>query len=170
MDFKLRLIEKSDLDFVAEIRSDPEVVKNLGTFVMLNKEKQLKWFSGLEKDKSKMYLIMERPDGKKRIGYVRITDIDYINRSMCIGGDIHKDHRGKGYSKYMYDLIFDLGFKKLNMHRLWLLVLEDNDRAKHIYTTKGFILEGEQRKAVYKNGKYKDYLMMSMLRGEYGKL
>ena len=163
--FNLRLIEKEDLPFITKIREDNETKKYLGTFVLLSKEKQEKWFDSTTNDCTKMYLIFERKNVK--IGYVRISEIDYISRNMCVGGDIAVKQRGKGFSKEMYRLIFDLGFNKLNMNRLWLLVLENNKRAIHIYKKYGFVEEGRQRQAVYKNGQYMDYIMMSVLKKEY---
>ena len=160
-DFKIRLIEREDLDFIREIRSDPETTKYLGTFELLSKEKQEKWFEGLLNDNSRMYFIFEL--NKKRIGYLRITVIDYINRSMCVGGDIHKKFRGKGYSKKMFDLIFDLGFYKMNFNKMWLYALESNARARHIYKKLGFKENGISREAVYKDGKYLDYIYMDIL-------
>jgi len=162
---KLRLVDEQDLDFVRELRQDPEVVKYLGSFILLNQEKQIQWFKSLINDKSKMYLILE--DDNEKFGYVRITKIDYIHRSVCVGGDIHKDCRGKGLSSKMFELIFDLCFNKMNMNRVWLFVLETNERAIHIYKKNGFVEEGRQRKAIYKDGKYLDYIMMSILKDEY---
>lgn len=175
MDFKLRFVEEEDLNFLSEIRKDPEVEKNLGTFAMLNKLKQREWFYSMCKDETKMYCIFENKikgflqKKIQKIGYVRIINIDQQNKSMCVGGDIHKEFRNKGYSKEMYKLIFELGFEKLNMNRLWLLVLADNKRAKHIYEKMGFIEEGRQRQAIFKNGEYRDYIMMSILKDEYNK-
>jgi len=168
MAYNIRPVEEKDLKFLLEIRQDPEVRDNLGTFAMLTMKDQKGWYERLEEDESRRYFIFENED--EEIGYVRMMQIDYINRSVCVGGDIHDKCRGKGHSTGMYDLILDLCFNKLNMNRVWLFVLEDNLRARHIYTNKGFILEGAQRKAIYKGGKYQDYMMMSMLRGEYGKL
>jgi RimJ/RimL family protein N-acetyltransferase len=53
------------------------------------------------------------------------------------------------------------------MNRLYLLVLESNTIARALYDKVGLKTEGIQRKAVYKNGKYEDYIMMSILQEEY---
>jgi diamine N-acetyltransferase len=53
------------------------------------------------------------------------------------------------------------------MNRLWLLVLENNEPAKNLYKKMGFVNEGVQRQAIFKEGQYHDYIMMSLLRGEY---
>lgn len=166
MKFNIRAVEEDDLEFIRNIRNDVELYPFLGTFEIISKAKQIKWFKSLQDDDARLYLIFETYN-KKKIGYVRITQIDKLNKSMCVGGDISKDNRGKGYSKYMYELIFDLGFNKLNMNRLWLFVLETNERAIHIYEKLGFKQEGRQRKAIFKDGKYCDYIMMSILREEY---
>jgi RimJ/RimL family protein N-acetyltransferase len=46
-------------------------------------------------------------------------------------------------------------------------VYEENIRAVRSYEKAGFVLEGRQRQAVYKNGKYEDVLFMSVLRSEW---
>lgn len=166
--FSIRYAGEEDLSFITEIRLDPEVQDNVGTLLITNKQKQKEWFNKTCADSTKMYLIFEETgliDDK--IGYVRMTDIDYVNKSVCVGADIYKNYRGKGYTKNLYPLIFDLCFNKLNMNRLWLFVLETNERAIYVYKKMGFKEEGRQRKAIYKNGKYLDYIMMSIIREEY---
>lgn len=165
MTYKIRLVEKSDLSFITDIRNDIEVVNNLGTYLITNKDLQEKWYNSLLQDKSKMYFIFEKDN--KRIGYCRCTDIDYINRSVCIGGDICKNYRGKGYGKEMYKLLFNMFFDQMNFNRLWLFVLDSNEIALKLYKKLGFVEEGRQRKAIYRNCTYHDYIMMSVLREEY---
>lgn len=163
---KIRLLEKSDLPFVTEVRTSSHVQDNVGQVVFINEDTQLKWFESLLVDKSRLYAIFEI--SKIPVGYVRITDIDHINKSMCIGGDIARRYCGQGHGKAMYDLIFKLGFRVWNMNRLWLLVLDGNKRARELYKKIGLQEEGVQRQAVYKDGMYQDYIMMSILQKEYG--
>ena len=98
---------------------------------------------------------------------IRLSAIDFVNRSMCVGGDIAEEFAGQGHGKIMYEMIFKLGFDTWGMNRLWLSVLESNNRAINLYKKMGFIDEGVQRKAIYKDGKYLDYLNMSILKDEY---
>lgn len=169
--FGLRLIDESDLDFLLNLREDPSTNEYLGTFCLLNKALQKEWFERVIHDSSKKYMIFEQreKDTVLKLGMVRFTDIDTINRSMCVGGDIIPEFRGKGYATEMYRLIFKLGFDCLNAVRLWLLVLDDNDRARYLYEKVGFSYEGTLRSAVFKEGIYHDYLMMSILEKEYRK-
>ncbi len=167
--FRLRLLDKKDLPLVKELREDPKTQQFLGTFCLLNSSSQERWFENLQNDPTKCYLIFEFYDGENFIflGLVRISEIDYIHRSMCVGGDIVHLQRGKGYAKQMYKLIFDYAFNQLNMHRLYLFVLESNQRAINLYEKLGFVHEGAQRQAIFKDNMYYDYLMMGILKEEY---
>ncbi len=167
--FRLRLIEETDLSFVKNLRQHSETAPFLGSFALLNDARQKLWFESSQKNSSSCYMIFEKVEKDKisQLGMVRITDIDFIHRSMCVGGDIVPCFRGKGYAKQMYALIFKYGFETMNMHRLWLCVLENNERAKKLYEKMGFSYEGMQREAVFKDGVYHNYLMMSILNKEY---
>lgn len=169
--FRLRLLDEDDIYFLKQIREDPDTQKFLGSFVLLSNSSQKKWFMELKDKSNTMFLVFEnkQKDNWISVGYIRISDIDYINSSACVGGDIAKEFRGKGFAKEMYSLIFNLCFNSLNLNRLWLMVLDYNEVALNLYKKLGFKEEGIQREAVYKNGKYHDYIMMSLLRKDFKK-
>ena len=167
--YRLRAVEKTDLAFLKNLRTNPETHHYLGTFAFLNDAGQENWFNSLQSRKDSQFLMFDFQDGDNwtTIGMVRLSEIDHINKSVCVGGDIDPAYRGAGHARAMYDLLLDLGFNYLNMHRLWLLVLRYNERAINLYKKVGFIEEGCQRQAIYRNGTYHDYLMMSQLKSEY---
>jgi RimJ/RimL family protein N-acetyltransferase len=47
--------------------------------------------------------------------------------------------------------------------------LDTNKIAISMYRKHGFLVEGIQREAIFRNGVYVNYNMMSILRSEYGK-
>lgn len=165
-DLRLRPIETSDLDFMYEVRTDPSTADMVGTLHLKSKEDQYLWFKCLKEDRTKAYYVLELDQKSKvvKIGYLRFDEIDLLNRSMRVGGDLHKDYRSKGYGHQMMLLIKEFCFGCMNMHRIWLLVLSTNLVAKHIYEKAGFKKEGVMRKAVYKNGEYIDYEMWALLK------
>lgn len=169
--YRIRKLSSEDNDFTISLREGKEVNSMLGSFLFISKDSQLNWIKSLEDRKDLMYLIFEVKQKKswEKVGIVRINHIDYINRSASVGGDIATEFRGKGFAKKMYDLIFKLCFDYLNLQRLWLLVLENNDIAINLYHKLGFVNEGKQRKAIFRDGKYLDYIMMSILFSEYKK-
>ena len=169
--YRARLIEESDLDFITKLRMSDFVQDNVGNLIFTNRITQLEWLKNVSRSQSESFLVFEIKDGDdyKKIGMIRLSAIDRTHRSMCVGGDIAEEFSGQGHGKAMYELIFKLGFNSWGMHRLWLLVLETNHRAIKLYKKMGFVDEGKQRKARYKNGQYLDYLMMSILEDEYAK-
>lgn len=58
-------------------------------------------------------------------------------------------------------------FSDLGLNRVELTVLESNSRARSIYEKEGFALEGTLRAAAWKNGRYEDMHVMSILREEW---
>jgi len=165
-DIIMRQIEKEDLEFVKEIRNHYSTWKYLTTIGMFSSEKQNRWYSAISESPNVEYYIVTSKIGEK-IGYIRFDEIDWINRSVRIGADIHMQYRNKGYGKKVYDLVLKFCFNFLNFNRIWLLVIENNEVALNLYRKKGFKEEGRMRKAIYRDKKYYDYIMMSILKEEY---
>ena len=168
----MRLIEEDDLEFITKLRTSDHVQENVGNAILTNKILQKDWLLSVLKSTTDKFMVFELLENSvyKSIGMIRLSAIDFVQRSVCVGGDLLKEYSGRGYGKFLYDIIFKLCFDTWQMHRLWLLVLETNHRAIKLYQKAGFVHEGRQRKAIYKNGQYIDYLMMSILEEEYYKI
>jgi UDP-4-amino-4,6-dideoxy-N-acetyl-beta-L-altrosamine N-acetyltransferase len=162
----MRPIEEPDLEKMVRLRGIPQIWMNLGTVEMIGMREQKQWFDRLFTNPRARYFVLCTND-IDFVGIVRMDEIDFINRSMRIGGDILPEYQGKGYGKRMFQLLKKYCFDYLNMHRIWLLVLKTNDVALSLYRSAGFIEEGFQRQAIYRDGNYVDYIMMSLLKSEY---
>jgi len=162
----IRPIEEDDLPKLASLRADPRVWVNLGDITMVTLKQQLVWYKRVHTNPKIRYFILYS-DKIDFIGVVRMDEIDLINRSARIGGDILPKYQGKGYGTKMYKLLLKYCFDFLNLHRVWLLVLESNTVALNLYKKAGFVEEGRQRMAIFRDGKFIDYIMMSLLQSEY---
>jgi RimJ/RimL family protein N-acetyltransferase len=103
----------------------------------------------------------------KLIGSCGFFNLDQHNRSSEFGimiGD--KDYWDQGYGTEAVRLLCQHGFKTLNLHRIYLRVFETNPRAIRAYEKCGFIHEGRQRQAEFRDGKYIDVIVMSLLSTE----
>lgn len=84
-----------------------------------------------------------------------------------IGMDITPTKRGHGYATETYRWFLNESFFAAGMNRVYLFVLETNEVAINLYTKLGFKEEGRQHQAIFRDGNYYDYIMMSILRSEY---
>ena len=171
--FRIRSLKLEDANFTATLRQDFSTNSMLGHFIFVNEDTQKDWISKLPLSRESLYFIFEKEESSNNwisIGLIRVNHIDTINRSASVGGDIAKQFRGNGYAKIMFKIIFNFTFNYLNLNRLWLHVLENNLNAINLYKKMGFIEEGTQRKAIFRDSKYLDYKMMSILKEEYQQL
>jgi len=164
-DIHIRLVEEMDAPFLKDLRGDPEVWKNLGNVKMVTEESQRLWIASLQNSSKAYYIICLEDDTP--VGLVRCDEIDSLNRSIRIGADIHKSFRGKGYGTKVYELLLKYTFDYLNMNRVWLCVAEFNNKARKLYDKFNFVEEGRYREFLYREGKYHDYIILSILRKEY---
>lgn len=165
-DITLRSIEERDLEKLRILRNLPDTWMYLTDPTLIDAENQKKWFQSLQGRADRKYFSLCAP-GHDLLGVVRMDEIDKQNRSIRVGCDIVADQRGKGWGQKAYGAILKYCFDELNNHRVWLCVLDFNQAAIAVYKKAGFKDEGKYREAVFRNGKYHDYLVMSVLEQEY---
>ena len=168
---RLRGVERSDLEKFVEWINDPEVTVGLTLFLPMSSVDEEKWFEGVmqrPQEQKPLVIDMKEGDGWRLIGNSSFFDFDWVARSAEVGimiGD--KSVWNQGYGTEVMTLLLRHGFKTLNLNRIYLRVYAENERAIRTYEKVGFVHEGRKRQAVYKNGKYSDILMMSVLRAEW---
>ncbi|MET0190072.1 MAG: spermidine acetyltransferase, partial [Pseudonocardia sediminis] len=54
-----------------------------------------------------------------------------------------------------------------NLHKVFLIVSTENEKAIHIYRKAGFVVEGELREEFFADGRYRDALRMGILQHEH---
>ena len=78
-----------------------------------------------------------------------------------------KKHRGLGAGRSATEQMLRHGFMDLNLQRIYLYALQSNTRAIQLYQNIGFTLEGTLRSVLFKNGRFMDEVVMSILRPEF---
>ncbi|MET1194139.1 GNAT family N-acetyltransferase, partial [Bacillus licheniformis] len=72
-----------------------------------------------------------------------------------------------GYAMVATNLAMNYAFSVLNMHKLYLIVDKENEKAIHIYKKVGFSIEGELKDEFFVDGSYHNAIRMCMFQKEY---
>lgn len=168
--YKLRELEREDLKVINRWRNDSELIACLGApfrFISINVDE--KWYENyLSSRNNAVRCAVVKEDDNKVLGLVSLVSIDYMNQSAefhIMIGD--KENQGKGIGTFAVKAMLEHAFYNMNLQRIELTVLESNKRARALYEKIGFIKEGVKRKAKYKNGKFIDMIMMSILKEDW---
>jgi diamine N-acetyltransferase len=168
---RLRAVERSDLPRYVEWLNDPEITAGLSMYVPLSQADEESWFEEMRKRPAEQHPVvieMLNQDSWLPIGGCGFNLIDQHNRSAEVGIFIgQKDLWNRGYGTETMRLLLKHGFNNLNLHRIALRVYETNKGAIRSYEKAGFVHEGRLRQAEFRNGKYVDVLLMSVLRPEW---
>lgn len=166
-------LETEHLESLRKLRNDPTTNHWLTDITPISAAEQQAWFEKISRDKSKMYLaimVQWSPANLSGMnewvfaGVLRSDEWDRVNRSVRVGIDIVPKFRGKGYAAEAFSAFIDYLFKQQNMNKVWLLVAEPNEVARKLYKKLGFIEEGTQVDALFRDGKYHNYISMSILK------
>jgi RimJ/RimL family protein N-acetyltransferase len=112
------------------------------------------------------FAIVRKEDGVL-IGDVGLFAMTPENRAAHLGIQIgDKSCWDGGYGTDAMRTVCRFGFDHMNLHRIDLEVLPENERARHVYRKVGFREEGVLRDAMFRRGRYLDIVLMSLLAGE----
>lgn len=166
--YRLRELERKDLDEINRWRNDPTVISYLGApFRYINKEVDEKWFDSYMANRGNTVRCVITDDTDLCLGLVSLTNINYQNRTAEFHIQIgDSKQQGKGMGSFAVAEMLNHAFYNMNLHRVELGVLADNSRAIHLYEKCGFVKEGCKRSAIFKNGGYTDLLLYAILREE----
>jgi RimJ/RimL family protein N-acetyltransferase len=168
---RLRGMERSDVQKSFEWINDPEVNEGLAIYLPMSMRDEEQWYERVAQhaqEEKPMAIDIRDGENWKMIGNCGVFNIEWVHRSAELGimiGD--KSLWNKGYGTETMQLLLQHGFETLNLNRIYLRVYSTNPRAIRSYEKAGFILEGTQREAVYKHGRYADVHIMSVLHSEW---
>jgi RimJ/RimL family protein N-acetyltransferase len=169
----LRPAERIDVPNFVRWLNDAETTSYLSMRAPMSVAMEEKWFEGMveKQGKDHYHYVICLIKNDQPIGTLSLFAVDHINGNAGIGILIgEKELWGKGYGTDAMNALVDFGFGMLRLERLWLEVYVFNKRARRSYDKSGFVLEGVERRAVFKQGRYLDVELMSILRDEWAAL
>jgi RimJ/RimL family protein N-acetyltransferase len=170
-EIRLRAIERTDLERYVAWFNDPEVTQHLMRHLPISLADEERWFENQQKlPEEGRAMALDARDGKQwvHIGGAGLHDIDWQSRLAEAGISIgDKRYWDRGFGTDAMRALLRHGFETLNLHRVYLRVFEDNERAIAVYRRLGFVEEGRLRKHFYRRGEYRDMLIMGILKSEW---
>ena len=166
----LRAIEEKDLSYLKDMMNNPENEKFVvGWSKPVSILQQELWFKNLNNDNSNIRFAMEN-ENQFFIGTCILSNIDWKNRSVGINIKLLEEYRKSGYGRECIELLIKYCFEEINLNRIEANILEYNTASQKLFEKCGFVLEGKKRNAIYKNNKYNDLRIYSILKDEYNKI
>jgi RimJ/RimL family protein N-acetyltransferase len=167
----LRPIEFEDLEFIRNLINDPEMEKTIvGWAWPVSKKDEEQWFSAFKNSESALrYIIETEADGV--VGLTGLVKIDWKNGTAKGAGiRIKRDIQSKGVATDAYMTMLKYAFKELRLHRVSTAAFDDNVASLRFQEKCGLKKEGVIRESVYKNGKYKNVVVLGIIDREYDEL
>jgi len=162
----LRALERGDLRFIHNLNNN----RNIMSYWF---EEPYESFDELEElynkhihDNAERRFVVEA-ENKTLVGLVELIEINYIHRSAEFQIIITPEHQGKGYAKTLINKALDYSFTILNLHKIYLHVAIENEKAVYLYEQCGFIEEGHLVEEYFINGQYRDVKRMYVLQNQY---
>jgi RimJ/RimL family protein N-acetyltransferase len=166
----LRALEREDLRLLWEANNDLEVELLGGGFAPRPKsyaEIEARFERDIADEGQREINFVIEADGTA-VGTCGLRDLDWTARCAALGIAIFDRHYwGQGYGREAVDLLLEYAFRIRNLNRVWLDVLADNERALRSYRAVGFVEEGRLRQDSWSEGRFKDSVVMGILRAEW---
>lgn len=172
----LRPFDVADVDVMARILADPEVLRFTGSVTSteeihraspLADDRTREWYASRAQVDGRLDLAVVDRASDTVVGEVVLNEFDPSSNSANFRTLMGPEGRGRGLGTEAARLILGHGFEVIGLHRIGLDVFAFNPRARHVYATVGFVVEGVKRDAFAFDGEYVDEIWMSILTDEW---
>lgn len=168
-----RTFEETDLDNIYKWMNDDDLKKlSVGLNRRMSLEECRSWLSVRTNHSpySEWWAICSC-ENNQMIGYACLTNIHYINRSADFSGIMICDKEYQDGLAWVetYKFILEYAFDRLNMNRVYGHYLADHKLSSSMSKAMFFTIEGIEREAIFKNSRYHDLVIASILANEYRK-
>jgi len=161
----LRAVEESDLDTIKSWQSDPRLRDDIvGYPFPINDQKVSTWLQDLHPSPVPSTVHFAIEFEKRPIGLVSLRDINWIHR--CASTSIYIGDprlRGLGLGRGSMALLTDYAFRSLGLHRLSATILALNTKSIAMFSSLGFVHEGDLRDRFFVGGEWHMALSLSLL-------
>lgn len=131
----------------------------------LEHERQI--FNRLRVQESSRWFAAINTKNNQYIGSCGLQNLNQSFKSAEATIVLLEKYTNRGFGFETVKCLLYLAFDALKLHKAYVTVLEENGRALTAFQKWGFQKDGILRDYLYVDGQYHDYILMSMLEGEY---
>lgn len=164
-DVSLGPLDYADKEIIRGWRNDPAIWKWCRQNDVISDMDQDRWIEAQSLSQTtKMYMI--HAEGWLKVGVCGLTSIDPINRRAEFSLYIAPTQQGIGFGRKALATLLDHGFKNLGLHSIWGESFAGNP-AIRMFGSLGFKNEGARRDFYFRDGKFIDAYLCSILASEW---
>jgi len=160
----IRPVEDEDAPIVQRWMNHPDIFRAMDYEVPVSLADVCEDLERSRREGRSFLIVAEgRPVG--RIGLNQFRQRDRIASLYCFIGE--PECWGRGYARDAVATLLAYAFERMDLARVELWTLADNDRAIRVYERCGFVQEARLPERSYKDGRWVDRIVMSVTRGGF---
>ena len=156
---RLRPTMTSDLEFVLSLEQAPENLAFITPWERMQHDAAIRF-------PDFRHFIIEGGRGLDAAGFLILIGCKSRNQSLELKRMVVQS-KGAGFGRAALRVAKKVAFDDLGAHRFWLDVKMNNARARALYDSEGFVVEGTLRESVRTAAGFESLVVMSMLRPEF---
>ena len=168
----LRPLKLSDAGLMLEWMHDPQMQSGFKKDMLHVSLEQAQMFcrtaaTDMEDDEStNRHWAISDTDGEY-LGTISLKNIDRDNSKAEYAIALRKKACGRGIGTAATRLLLKKAFLELDLHKVYLTVLEDNLHAIRMYERNGFVCEGMLREHLKIGNRYVGWKLYAIIRSDY---
>ncbi|MEH6443029.1 MAG: GNAT family protein [Oceanospirillaceae bacterium] len=168
--YYLRALDANDYEQFYEWSCDRDVtIYSLSSYAYPQSKSDISaWLSTINSNPKSVSFGICSNENHQLIGYAGISGISTLNRKgeyfILIG---NKEYWGKGIGTVITKLVTNYAIQTLGLHRIQLTASSLNIGAIKAYEKAGYQHEGVMRQSGFRDGKFVDKVLMSVLASEW---
>ena len=168
MTIELRPTTMADLPDIMGWVNDPDITHYFAKMGHVSLEQEKAYLEKmLASEKDKLFTILI---DNEYAGQCSINEIYWPAKNGRLFLVLTKKFQNRHLSKGVLEALLRQAFEIMQLHKVWLIVREDNERAQFIYQRAGFSVEGTLRDEYYVNDKYYTMIRMAILDRQFRRL
>jgi diamine N-acetyltransferase len=157
----LRAWREDDIPHLQLLRNDVPMQLQLMTRPRPNSAASVReWLVGKSQQSDVVFFVIADRATDAVLGYLQLSKIDLVNRHGALGICLAPGAQGQGHGRAACEALFAYASQTLNLRKILLEVLADNERAIGLYLKLGFRQIGHLAEHYLQDQRWHDVVLM----------